>query len=1029
MGSAKWGAPEISRIYARERLLERLNQHGAFACSWVAAPAGYGKTCLARAYLERSPAPSLWYTLDRSDGDVATFFADFRSGLRAACPQDVPLLQYSSDIQDPTAFARAFFKHAFAHLREAQVLVLDDYQEIAPDSPLHAVIAAAIGALPRGTRLIILSREVPPPALARAQAYDLVSLLRTEDLRLTVGEALAVARLRCPNQEFREDGIQVLLDRTDGWAAGFVLLLRHPSDSLAPPDTTEVLFDYFAREVLGGADLELRNFLLLTAWLPTMSAEMAERMTGHPRVEALLFSLLRGNYFLSRTLAPAPLYRYHQLFRLFLLHHVRATWSQDDQQACRRRAAAVLEEAGQPDAAAMLWRDAGDWDSLTSLIRRAAPAFVQQARTQSLEGWLSAIPAEAVTERPWLLYWAGRSRVHRDPMEARGLLEQAYRGFKSVQESEGAFLSWAGVCETYWIALDGTEPLRDWLAELDEIRGWWPRFPSAEIETRVAFGAFFGLIANDPRDPSRDKWERRLLRALDSDQPPDLRLMIANLLMFYYVWTVGDRGRAALVLDRLRLLAGHGATAPLSLIMGRTWGDFSYEFCFGGTMERCQRIAEEARAVASERGAHLYDSFLWAIPAYAHLMDGRFLEARPFLEKFLGILDSTRLFDRGLYYCLRAWEAWLDGRLAEALDAAQTSYAYAQRFGNLHPIWHMTQLLFQIDMNLGRRRQALRHLSNMRHWLRRRKAGMERFGWALALAQYALESGRPERCKCLLRSAFGLGRREGYASVPYFKTETLARLCALALDADVETDYARDLIRKHGLKPPHDAPPTERWPWPVKITTFGGLTLSVNDEPVHWPRKAQHKPFDLLRVLIAYGGHRVPNHKLVDELWPDAEGDAAANALKTTLHRLRKLLGRDDAVQLREGQVSLNPAWVWVDRWALEQCFQALDTATASPPRTRVLHSMDTVSHLVRSLYRGRFLEKTDLPCALRPREILHRKYLRAIERLGEYYERMGLYEKAASCYEQAVEVDPAADRMYKKLLSCTNAETRTPMP
>ena len=64
-------------------------------------------------------------------------------------------------------------------------------------------------------------------------------------------------------------------------------------------------------------------------------------------------------------------------------------------------------------------------------------------------------------------------------------------------------------------------------------------------------------------------------------------------------------------------------------------------------MEKCQQIAEEARFVAAERGVHLYDSLLWAIPAYAHLMDGRFLEARPFLESFLGILDSTRLFDRG----------------------------------------------------------------------------------------------------------------------------------------------------------------------------------------------------------------------------------------------------------------------------------------------------------------------------------------------------------------------------------------------
>ncbi len=79
------------------------------------------------------------------------------------------LLQYSADIQDPVAFARAYFKRAFAHLRGPHVLVLDDYQEVAPGAPLHGVIATLIATLPPDTRLIVLSRAAPPPALARAR--------------------------------------------------------------------------------------------------------------------------------------------------------------------------------------------------------------------------------------------------------------------------------------------------------------------------------------------------------------------------------------------------------------------------------------------------------------------------------------------------------------------------------------------------------------------------------------------------------------------------------------------------------------------------------------------------------------------------------------------------------------------------------------------------------------------------------------------------------------------------------------------
>lgn len=1029
MISAKWGAPEISRIFARERLIEQLDRCSPFACTWVAAPAGYGKTCLAKAYVDRSAIPSLWYTLERSDADVAKFFADFGSGLKAAIP-DAPLLQYSTDIQDPGAFARAYFKRAYAHLRGPHLLVLDDCQEVGADAPLHAVIAAAVGALPRDARLIVLSREAPPAALARARTYDLVALVGAEDLRLTPAEGLGVARLRNPHEVLGEETVQALLEQSDGWAAGFVLLLRHPVGALQPPGTVEVLFEYFAREVLGAADAELRAFLLLSAWLPSMSAEMAQRMTGHPQVQSLLRSLLQGNYFLSRTAGPDPHYRYHQLFRQFLLRQAQTAWSADDLLRCRRRAAAILEDAGQLDAAVALRRDAGDWDSLEGLIRRTAPSLLEQARAQTLDGWLSGIPAAALVERPWLLYWSGRALVHRDPMAARGQFERAYPGFKALRDAEGVFLSWAGVGETYWFALDGTDALKPWLAELEAIQARWPCFPSPEIETRVAFGAFYGLIANDPEHPTRDLWERRLLGALDTDLPPDLRLTIGNLLMFHYVLTMGDRGRASLVLDRLHALAASGAAAPLNLVMARAWGDFAYEYWFGGSMARCLQIGEEAQLKAADLGVHLYDLVLLSMPTVSHLSAGRPLEARPYLEKLHELFDRSRIYDRGYYYYLRAWEAWLDGRLSEAQEAAQNSYLYAQRFGDLNAIARAPIGLFKIEASRGNTALALGHLASGRKWLRRVKSRLIRFETALALAEFALESKRPARCRRLLRVAFAIGREEGYVCIPWFKPGTLGQLCARALEAGIEVDYVRDLIRKRGLTPPIDAPSTEHWPWPVKVTTFGGLALAVDGEPVQWPRKAQHKPIDLLRALIAHGGRRIPCSKLADELWPDAEGDAGAGALKSNLHRLRKILGRDDALHLRDGQLSLNPSCVWVDTWELEPLFQQQeDRAAITPPAAPARRALEAASERLFRLYTGRFLAKSDLPCAERPRETLHRKYLRAVERLGAGFETLGMTDEAVNCYEQALDLDPTAERIRQKLLSCAGGMQKTLRP
>ncbi len=58
--------------------------------------------------------------------------------------------------------------------------------------------------------------------------------------------------------------------------------------------------------------------------------------------------------------------------------------------------------------------------------------------------------------------------------------------------------------------------------------------------------------------------------------------------------------------------------------------------------------------------------------------------------------------------------------------------------------------------------------------------------------------------------------------------------------------------------------------------------------PVRFTGKAQRKPLALLQALVAFGGQRVREDRLSEALWPDADGDAAHQALSTTLHRLRR---------------------------------------------------------------------------------------------------------------------------------------------
>ena len=94
-------------------------------------------------------------------------------------------------------------------------------------------------------------------------------------------------------------------------------------------------------------------------------------------------------------------------------------------------------------------------------------------------------------------------------------------------------------------------------------------------------------------------------------------------------------------------------------------------------------------------------------------------------------------------------------------------------------------------------------------------------------------------------------------------------------------------------------PPTPRpaWPFRLRIRALGGFELTRDGQPMRFTGKAQQRPLDLLKLLVALGGNDVDTQQLMAALWPDADGDAAKTSFDTTLFRLRKLLDVDQCAR------------------------------------------------------------------------------------------------------------------------------------
>lgn len=88
------------------------------------------------------------------------------------------------------------------------------------------------------------------------------------------------------------------------------------------------------------------------------------------------------------------------------------------------------------------------------------------------------------------------------------------------------------------------------------------------------------------------------------------------------------------------------------------------------------------------------------------------------------------------------------------------------------------------------------------------------------------------------------------------------------------------------------------------------------------PILPQHKVLDLLKGIVALGGERIGRAELIDHLWPDVDGDAG-----------HKNLGRDDAILVHDGKVSLNGICTYLDIWAFEHRLRSFREANAPAMR------------------------------------------------------------------------------------------------
>jgi DNA-binding SARP family transcriptional activator len=395
--------------------------------------------------------------------------------------------------------------------------------------------------------------------------------------------------------------------------------------------------------------------------------------------------------------------------------------------------------------------------------------------------------------------------------------------------------------------------------------------------------------------------------------------------------------------------------------------------------------------------------------AYIALGEQRLDAGRSALDRAEPRLSAAAPQRAGHWHFLASRLAMQEGRLGAALNHARLAVRLEQEA--CYPARWMGLTLMQegqVQMARGAYFEAVPFFE------RAHRAGTGvQADYCTCLADFAralghAEAGEAAAARASLRSAFGFAAQRQWTG--FFRaTPALAvRLCAWALEAGIEADFARAVIADRRLEA-GDIGHVE-WPWPIRVRTLGRFAIEIGGQALPLRGKVAKKPLELLQFIVAAGGSDVASANAVFTLWPELDGDKARAAFNVALHRLRKLLGHDEAVTLELGRLGLAPRVIWVDSLAFESLAEQA-TLPLTPATARL-------AQRALALYAGHFLhDDEEHSWHMVQRSRLAGRLKRLARALAEHALAAGDTAAARQVLERAVELDPLAEDLALGLM------------
>jgi LuxR family maltose regulon positive regulatory protein len=397
----------------------------------IRGPAGFGKTTVMAQLWERyakEGTAAAWLNLDEADNDLPRFLSYLIVALQGKLHPEPGL----NGMDSQNAFDAGYLKSLLTNQldeREAPFVLFLDELDVIRDPSVLAFIKQITARMPKNTRLVLGSRTFPDIGLGKLRAHGELFEITPDQLRFSEVEANSYLVQR-RGLALAPEQVQTLIRSTEGWPTALwlasVALERHSNAEAfisGFAGSATAIAEYLAEDVMAGQPPKVRDFLLKTSILSQFDADLCDAVCGHSESAELLKHLERESLFLLLVDENQGLYRYHSLFREFLLSQL-IRHSRETVCSLHRAAADWFLAQRRPIPAIDHALETQDLDFIMPLLEEHAESLLNQGRLRLLTRWLETFPAPVRASPHLRLLHIWAVSLTRGPQEALSLVDQ-----------------------------------------------------------------------------------------------------------------------------------------------------------------------------------------------------------------------------------------------------------------------------------------------------------------------------------------------------------------------------------------------------------------------------------------------------------------------------------------------------------------------------------------------------------------------------------------------------------------------------